>query len=68
MIQLPQEVRETGVAAPEKRALNQVIRYLRSQRIVENETVLIERTVNGVSIRAKSGSQTSSTDNVPVWG
>lgn len=68
MNDLPQEVRETGIATPEKRALNQVIKYLRSQRIVENETVTIERTVNGVSIRAKGGTSSTGTSTVPVWG
>ena len=68
MIDLPQEVREAGVGLAEKRALNKLIRYVKTLKPIQNDTVQIEHTVNGVSIRAKGGGSSSSTSTVPVWG
>ena len=68
MIDIPQEVRESGLGVSEKRALNKLIRYVKTLKPIQNDTVQIEHTVNGVSIRAKGGGSSSSTSTVPVWG
>ena len=68
MIEFPKEVHEGGVGSEAKRELNRVIRYLRTLRPIQNDTVEIQHTVNGVSIRAKGGSSSPSTLTAPVWG
>jgi len=68
MIEFPKEVHEGGVGSEAKRELNRVIRYLRTLRPIQNDTVEIQHTVNGVSIRAKGGSSSSTTSTAPVWG
>jgi hypothetical protein len=68
MIDIPQEVKEAGVGLAEKRALNKLIKYVRTLRPIQNDTVEIQHTVNGVSIRAKGGSSSPSTSTAPVWG
>lgn len=68
MTQPPNEIPETGLDKAAKREFNRMVRYVRSLRPIQNDTVQIEHTVNGVSIRAKGGGSSSSTSTVPVWG
>lgn len=68
MIDLPQEVPESGFATREKVALNKVIRYLRKTRMIENPTVSIEQTTHGQIVRTKPGSSTSDSTSAPRWG
>lgn len=68
MIEIPKEIKESGPGADARREFNRMVRYVRSLRPIQNDTVQIEHTVNGVSIRAKGGGSSSSTSTVPVWG
>jgi hypothetical protein len=68
MINIPQELKESGIATVEKREFNRLVRYVRSLKPIQNDTVQIEHTVNGVSIRAKPSTGTTESTTAPRWG